>query len=187
MLSIGICIWKKYELEGGELSNTDVNYHQYPPHGENTYQQTIPFYMKNDKDYTGEMFTENFVGVFDYLENFVDTKKHSTYYTRFDNERPERTNVLRDYYLNISDLRIKRLYDIGMINLAHSLLKENNINHLILTEDSYYEKIIPKEKLVNVSWGELSKKYPDSLKTLHTGETGHKIVYEKIIAKLKDK
>ena len=180
-------IWKKYELEGGELSNTDVNYHQYPPHGENTYQQTIPFYMKNDKDYTGEMFTENFVGVFDYLENFVDTKKHSTYYTRFDNERPERTNVLRDYYLNISDLRIKRLYDIGMINLAHSLLKENNINHLILTEDSYYEKIIPKEKLVNVSWGELSKKYPDSLKTLHTGETGHKIVYEKIIAKLKDK
>ena len=74
-----------------------------------------------------------------------------------------------------------------MINLAHSLLKENNINHLILTEDSYYEKIIPKENLVNVSWGELSKKYPDSLKTLHTGETGHKIVYEKIIAKLKDK
>ena len=128
--------FKKFELESGELSNTNVNYHQYPPHGEGTYSHIIPFYMEDDKDYNGEMFTENFVGVFDYLENFVDKNKFSTYYKRFDNERPERTNILRDYYLNISDLRIKRLYDIGMINLSHSLLKANNIKHLILTDDT---------------------------------------------------
>ena len=174
-------IWKKYQLESGELSNTDVNYHQYPPHGKNTYPQILPFYMEDDPDYTGEMFTENFVGVFDYLENFVDKNKFSTYYKRFDNERPERTNILRDYYLNISDLRIKRLYDIGMINLSHSLLKANNIKHLILTDDTYYDQIIPKENLVNISWGELSEKYPDDLGSLHTGEKGHKIVYNEIL------
>jgi len=181
-------IWKKYELEGDELSNTDVNYHEYGPYNSGSYSQVIPFYMKDDKNYKGDMFTENFVGVFDYLESYVD--KNNTkqvkgwYYGRFDDERTERTNILRDYYLNISDLRIKRLYDIGMINLAHSLLKENNIKHLILTEDSYFEKVIPKENLLNVSWGELSVKYPDDLNSLHTGEEGHRIVYDKIVKKL---
>jgi|APSaa5957512535_1039671.scaffolds.fasta_scaffold04280_13 hypothetical protein len=177
--------FKKFELESGELSNTNVNYHQYPPHGEASYSQILPFYMEDDPTYTGEMFTENYVGIFDYIDNFIDKNRSSTYYARFDNERPDRTKILKDYFLNIVDLRIKRMYDVGMINLACNLFDQHDMKYLILTDDHIFNQFISSKNLVNVSWGELSIHYPDSLKSAHTGEAGHKIVFEKISEKMK--
>jgi hypothetical protein len=69
--------------------------------------------------------------------------------------------------------------------MSHNLLKNNKIPHLILNENiDDLKSYIPNENLLNISWGKLSIKYPDDLKTLHMSHEGHKIVYETILTKL---
>ena len=144
--------------------------------------------MKNYSKYTGEMLTENWYGIIDYVDNFLDKKiGSSTYYGRFKNERPERMRLLKQYYLEFFDCRIQRQYDIGVIVKSHVLLKNKNIKHLVLTNDTEFNSYLPHENLVDISWGKLSLKYPDDLKTLHTSYEGHIEVYNTILSKLNKK
>jgi hypothetical protein len=167
------------------LYNTDVNYHQYPPYGQDTNHQILEHPMVNDKRYNGEMFTENFYGIVDYVDNIMTGKRSAgNYFAKFKNERPERMQLLRDYYAEIFDDRIQRQYDIGVIVMAHLLLKKRNIKHLILTYDNDFTFYVPDENLCNVDWGKLSLEYPDDLGTLHTSYIGQEIVYKSIKEKL---
>jgi hypothetical protein len=55
--------------ENREVNNLNVNYHQYPPFGEGTYQYVIENPMKQYPNYKGELLTENWYGVIDYVDN----------------------------------------------------------------------------------------------------------------------
>jgi hypothetical protein len=171
-----------------ELDNRDVNYHQYPPYGKSTYPYIIDSHMVNNERYSGKMFTENYYGIIDYVENWLDKGVGSSdYFSKFHNERPERMRLLRQYYYEIFDESIQRQYDTGVITLAHTLLKNNGIKHYILTCDSIFDSYIPSENLINIDWGHLSLKYPDDLPSLHTSYEGHIEVYNTIISKLTKK
>jgi hypothetical protein len=164
-----------------ELTNNDINYHQYPPYGKGTYMTDpgvecrIPYEFLDEK-YNGSIFTENYHGIFDYVDTFLDKNTGSGYYARFENERPERARVLKQYYLDIYDERLKRINDMGVITMAHTLLKNNNIKHLILTPDhdfNSFSKFISPEANTRMDWGRLSLKFPDDLPSLHTSLEGH--------------
>jgi hypothetical protein len=172
--------------EHREANNLNVNYHQYPPYGEGTYQYVIENPMAKYPNYTGEMLTENWYGVIDYVDNFLDKKVgSSTYFSKFKNERPERIRLLKQYYLEFFDSRIQRQYDMGVIIKSHVLLKNNNIKHFVLTNDTEFSSYVPSENLVDIDWGKLSLEYPDDLKSLHTSWEGHVSVYNEIMKKLK--
>lgn len=181
-----------YKFTNNEITNTDVNYHQYPPYGEHTYHVgdqmvQLDHPMKNDTRYNGSMYTENLMGVIDYWETFRSKDKDSSYYARFKNEPKERTKTLYDYGISIHENRINRIHSIGLMSLAHQLLKRANVNHLILTDEpEYYTKFMDSVNICKLSWGQLSLEYPDDLRTLHTGAEGHKKAFDIILTKLKE-
>jgi hypothetical protein len=143
--------------------------------------------MEGDSRYRGEMLTENWYGVIDYVENILDKHNNvneSTYFKKFKNERPERMRLLKQYYLEFFDSRIQRQYDMAVIIKSHVLLKNKGIKHFVLTNDNEFNLYVPNENLVNVDWGRLSKRYPDDLKSLHTSWEGQKEVYETVLKKL---
>lgn len=166
------------------IDNTCVNYHQYPPYGENTYlpDQILPHPMSNDNRYNPVMYTENFHGIFDFL-NLMENNTNSGYYRRYENEDIKRIQLLRDYYIDIYHTEIQKWYDIGMINMAHTLLLQNSIPHLIIDSDPSLLEIIPPKYTCLVNWGLLSAKFPDDIPTKHTSYEGHLEVYKIILEK----
>lgn len=176
-----------YGLSNG-IANTDVNYHQYPPYGMESYHQILEKHpMKDDPAYKGAMFTENFMGVIDYWETYRKDDKYSGYYSRFQNEPKERMKTLYDFATTIHDSRINRLHSIGVMTMAHQLLKKHNIKHLMLThEPDYYEQYMDKENLLMFSWGKLSEEFPDDLPSWHASSQGHVKAHDMVLAKLKE-
>jgi hypothetical protein len=176
--------------ENGDVINLNINYHQYPPYGEATYPYVIDHPMINDPRYTGEILTENWFGIIDYVEKILDKNNNvnnSAYFKKFKNERPDRMRLLKDYYYEFFDSRIQRQYDMGVIVKSHALLKNKNIKHYILTHEvDEFKLYVATENLVHVNWGSLSSKYPDDLKTLHTSYLGQIEVYESIIKKIQN-
>jgi len=170
-------------VEHWDLNNRDVNYHQYPPYGKDTYPMILNNPMESDEKYNGKMFTENYLGIVDYVDNVLDKGIDYNYFAKFRNERPEKMRLLRNYFFEIFDESIQRQYDIGVITLAHTLLKNKGIEHYILAWDYEFKKYIPNENFIHVDWGELSLKYPDQLGSFHTSEVGQRIVFEKILEK----
>jgi hypothetical protein len=73
---------------------------------------------------------------------------------------------------------------MAVIIKSHVLLKNKGIKHFVLTNDSEFNLYVPSETLIDVDWGELSLKYPDDLKSLHTSWEGQKEVYEAILEKI---
>lgn len=169
------------------IDNTCVNYHQYPPYGEDTYlpDQILKNPMANDSKYNPVMYTENYRGIFDFL-NIVDNHIDTKYYERYKNEDIHRIKILRDYYVDISHASIQKWYDIGMINMAQTLLINNIIPYIIIDNDLELLELIPAKNKCYIDWGELSKKYPDDIPSLHTSYQGHIEVYNTILKKYND-
>ena len=59
-------IYGRVRKNKNQLNNLNVNYHEYPPYGQGTYEHLIDNPMKNDNRYCGEMLTENWIGILDY-------------------------------------------------------------------------------------------------------------------------
>lgn len=180
------------EFKGpGELCNEMVNYHQYPPYMENSYNVhgkniTMPMPMAADPDYTGEMFTENYMGVIDYWETYGKRNLQSDYYKRFSTEPRSRMKTLYDFATTVHEPRINRIYSIAVLALGHQLLKRAGIPHLIFShEPEAYAKYIDTENIVSVDWGQLSLKYPDDLPSWHTSAKGHQVAYKTVLKKIK--
>jgi len=173
------------------LSNSLVNYHQYPPYGYMTYPYLLENPMKNDGNEKNLMFTENYHGVIDYVDNILGKNNgvnDSGYYRKFKREDNKRMELLKDYYLYFYDARLQKQNDMGQIIMAHVLLKNQNIKHYILTPDVLdFAPYVNTKNLININWGELSIKFPDDLKSLHTSFEGHKEVFEKIKNKIDSK
>lgn len=191
LMCIGVTTYNRTEwfAEGydfkGEIKNTDVNYHQYPPYGKDSYKYIISNPMQNDKRYNGKLLTENFNSVIDYVDNCMDNPNwQSNYYARFDSEGRDKMKLLKDYYLNIFDDQIQRQYDMGCIVMSHILLKNKEIPHLFLTYDRGFDEYISDVNIVDVDFMKLSHQYPDDMGTMHTSHIGHEIVYNSIIKKI---
>lgn len=187
--------WFPYDtdLSGvGDITNEMVNYHQYPPYMEFSYHVngknvTLPNPMANDDNYTGTMYTENYMGVIDFWESYGSKKKASTYYQRFEDEPLKRMKTLYDFATTIHEPRINRIYSIGVLAMGHQRLKRAGIKHLIFSQEvEAYAKYIDRENLVDISWGQLSLDYPDDLPSYHTSAEGHKVARDKVLAKLKE-
>jgi len=164
-----------------DLNNLNVNYHEYPPYGKGTYPHLIDSPYKNNEKYLGGLLTENWYGIIDYVDNILD--KYDTnqpYFNKFKTERPEKMRLLKQYFQEFYDSRIQRQYDMGVIIKSHVLLKNNNIKHFLLTNEKEFYDYLPKHNIIDIDWGELSIKYPDDLKSLHTSYEGHLQVFEKI-------
>jgi hypothetical protein len=143
--------------------------------------------MKNNPDYRGTMFTDNLMGVIDYWESFGVKDADSGYYARFRQEPKQRMKTLYDYGTTIHETRINRIQTIGLMTMAHELLKRAGINHIILThEPDYYKKFIDSINICELSWGQLSIDYPDDLPSWHTSAEGHQRAYELILNKIKE-
>jgi hypothetical protein len=181
-----------YNFPRGEITLADVNYHQYPPYGEHTYhvhdnEVRLAHPLVNDPNYTGAMFTDNLMGVIDYWENFGSQDKDSGYYARFRTEPKQRMKTLYDYGTTVHESRINRIQTIGLMTMAHQLLKRANVPHLILThEPDYYTKFIDSINICELSWGQLSIDYPDDLPSWHTSAQGHRQAFELIMTKIKE-
>jgi hypothetical protein len=175
-----------------EITNADVNYHQYPPYGVNSYHAgeesiQLPNPMQDDPNYRGTMYTENLVGVIDYWETYRRDDRQGDYYARFNDEPKHRTKTLYDYAATIHEPRINRIYSIAVLGMAHQLLKRAGIRHLILTHEVIeYSKTMDLENLAHVSWGDLALEYPDLIKTWHTSPEGHKVAAQAVLNKLKE-
>jgi hypothetical protein len=177
--------WFPLEYQSDTLNLEEVNYHQYPPYGKLTYQTVIDHPMKDNPAYKGKMFTENFHGVIDYWEKFGSKNKNIDYFARFNNEPPERMKLLYDFAKSVHDEKINRMHSIGCMTMAHQLLKNAGINHLILTHEvAEYNKFMDLENLMYLSWGELSILYPDTIPTKHTSPEGHRFAFLLILRKL---
>lgn len=170
-----------------EIDNTCVNYHQYPPYGDGTYlpDQILKNPMENDPNYNPIIFTENFHGIFDFI-NVKEKNIETNYYNRFDNEDINRIRVLKDYCVDFHHSSIQKWYDIGAINLGQSLLNKNLISYLIIDNDHEMLSFVPEKNRCYVDWGDLSIKYPDDLPSSHTSYEGHLHVYNTILEKLKN-
>lgn len=184
-----------HNFTNNEISNTDVNYHEYPPymHGSYGTEKTGPITIKNpmedDPEYTGKMFTENYMGVLDYWETFAQHghDQSAGYYKRFADEPRLRMKSLYDFASNVHESRINRIYSIGVLTMAHLLLKQAGIRHLMLTHEvEYYSNYMDRTNLVDISWGQLSLDYPDEMKTWHTGPNGHKAAAKTVWNKLQE-
>lgn len=170
-----------------DLSNLDVNYHQYPPYGEHTYITTLPNPMQNEHGYTGKMLTENIRGVIEYYENYIGKRDAGHYYKKFVNEPVDRIKTIYDYGTQIMDLRINRLQSIALMTMAHNILLRAGIKHLIFTHEvEAYSCSIDPKYLLHINWHDLSTMYPDDLPSMHCNHVGQRVVYETVIKKMQE-
>lgn len=181
------------ELNGsGNITNEMVNYHQYPPYMENSYHVhgkniTLPNPMGEDPDYTGTMYTENYMGVIDFWETYGSKRKESSYYQRFADEPLSRMKTLYEFATTVHEPRINRIYSIGVLAMGHQRLKRAGIKHLIFSHEvEAYAQYIDRENLVDISWGQLSLDYPDDLPSWHTSAEGHAVARDSVMLKLKE-
>ena len=173
-----------------ELSNYDVNYHEYPPYMEGSYVMHDPDHpMRDDPNYRGNMFTENLMGVIDFWETFASKglTQEAGYYKRFADEPRSRMKLLYDYASQIHDPQINRMHSIGAYTMAHQMLKKAGIKHLIGTNEvDVYAEYIDRFNIVNINWGQLSLDYPDDLPSWHTSAEGHKVAAATALEKIKE-
>ena len=114
-----------------EITNLDVNYHEYPPYGPGTYHQVIPHPYIDNPEYRGTLNTENWYGVVEYVDKLKQNLDYSTdYYSKFKGD-DKRLLLLREYYLQISDIHIQRKQDCGCLLLSYFKAKKANIPVLL--------------------------------------------------------
>lgn len=182
-----------HNVPGPEISNFDINYHEYPPYMPGSYmpQNDGESHIMHDSNrYKGKVFTENLLGVIDYFDNIVDKdiENPDGYYKRFYNEPKRRTRILYDYAQQIHDPRINRMHSLGALAMCHIALKNANIKHLIGTENidtSKHHVLIDSSNHMELSWGALSVKYPDDLPSMHTSAKGHKVAAKIALKQIK--
>jgi hypothetical protein len=172
-----------------ELTNLDVNYHDYPPYGKRSYQpeQYMTHPMSNQSEYTGKMITENIAGVIDYLDRFLaqGDNQRGKYYNRLADEPVTKLKLLRDFYTSIHNDQISQIQSRALMTMSHSLLHNKNIKHVMLLPNfqAYQDTVLEQNKM-HLSWGELTMKYPDTVGTGHASEQGHIEAFEMILNKL---
>lgn len=175
-------------VTSGPIKNFDVNYHQYPPYGNDSYHHILSEHpMQDDPRYVGKMYTENIAGVIDYYDNFLAKgyNQQGRYYDRLTKEPPAKLKLMMDFYASVYDENISQLQSKAFMVMCYTLLKQRNINHLMLLANThFYNNIIDEQYLTHLHWGEITLQYPDNIPSGHADERGHCLAKDIIMEKL---
>ena len=167
---------------------TNLNYHQYPPHyhAQPHHSGPLDFHLKNHPNYNPKLLTEQVGAIPDYI-SLLKKKNSAEYYKRLHSQSVDKLEMLLKHYMTVwANNTIKHDYDRGLILSAYTRIKNNGINCLVLAGDHEFSKLIPKNDLITHCWGELSKKYPDTIGSQHADYPAHvytaDIIIERMVA-----
>lgn len=179
--------WLEDEFEKHvTLDLSHLNYHLYPPHHhpQPHHDGPLDFHLKDDAGYNPKLLTEQVGAIPDYL-GLLKKGNPAEYYQRLHSQSPEKLKMLLDHYLTVwSNNTIKCDYDRGLILSAYTKIKNNGINCLVLSSDTNFNDLIPKEDLIYHSWGELTKKYPDTIGSHHADYPAHEYTARLIVERI---
>jgi hypothetical protein len=169
------------------LSMLNLNYHDYPPHNypQPYHENSLDFYLKDNPKYKPILFTEQIPALHEHLDKY-----HPNKYPRFENESKERLKLIRDYFIDVmmygsvSVSPMKRDYDISLIYTAYSMLINNGIKVIVMSDEEKLRKLIPEKNFLNHNWFRYADKYPDTIGSLHANEEAHKITADLLIEKI---
>lgn len=167
--------WYKSGIDKGEPKLEYLNYEDYPPYDKrHKFSRPIPI----DTDNTLQSETlQN-------LDTFF-TEGAGAMWKQFDHEPTPRLRILKDWVAEFFDMQQKNQYDNSLMTMAHLLMNKNKIPHLFLGWQPELGDLLPDVNYQAIDWGHYSKQYPDSKGTGHCDYTGHRLVYEEIINKVK--
>ena len=170
--------WYKPLVEKGEPSLEYLNYQDYPPYDTHTRKNLRrPIPVETDNTLQSETLQN--------LDTFFEQGRNRGTWFQFHHEPEQRLRILRDWVAEFFDMQQKNQYDNGIMSMGHLLLKKNNIPHLFMGWQPEFENLLPEENYKAVDWGYWSKNYPDDKGTGHCDYTGHRLVHEEIIKKVK--
>jgi hypothetical protein len=175
--------------EGKQLNRPptlkDVNYHLYPPHHHPPpcHDSPMDFYLKNDKEYSPKILSEQIVALPDYLAKAaLNQHNKAGYYERLYSEPLEKLELIKHHYFDIVDSRIKHEYDHGVILMAYNKIKKAGIQCIICSGDHFFKtEVNDPRDFFDPDWGRCTQTWPDSVGSLHTGEGGHADIAERLI------
>jgi hypothetical protein len=179
------------EVQRREITNLDVNYHDYPPYGNHSYwpDQLDAHPMQDHPGYTGTMITENVSGVIDYLDVFVarGLNERGSYYNRIVDEPIVKLKLIRDFYASVYNEQLSLLQSQAFMSMASTLLTNAGVKHVMLLPwIELYKDLIKADNILRFSWGSITIDYPDEVDTGHASEQGHVVAYEMIMNKLQE-
>lgn len=163
----------------------DVNYHLYPPHHhlQPFHDTLLPFHLENNINYRPKILSEQMVAIPEYLHHAKTKGISLDYYKRLHTESADKLELINNYYFNIFDSAIKRDYDIGVLLMAYRIIKNAGINCIICTEEKQFKTLVDDERdYFFPDWGRCTATWPDSAGTLHTGESGHEDIANRLIS-----
>lgn len=147
--------------------------------------------LKDDPEYDPVLLSDSISTILFVLDNYksVGGRKgeFDYYYQRLGQEPIERLKVIRDYAAEIHHPYIKTMQDRACILAGARKLQRAKVPYLIV--DSFlalHDEFEPSEIIAGNRYGDLSKKFPDTMGTLHMSEVGHALLATEIIAKLRE-
>lgn len=163
----------------------NLNYHQYPPHSGYYDGRTYPHFFEDRPDYDPKLLTEQIPAFHDYLS--IKKRQSSgslEYYKRLHSEPTSKLELLLSYGLNISEYHLDRHRDIGMLFAIYSLIVRKGVRCLVLSHDPIARELFHLEDLIDVNWGDLTRDYPDTVKSGHASEEAHVMVANMILERI---
>ena len=162
----------------------DLNYHLYPPHHfpQPCHDAAMEFYLQDNPKYAPKILSEQVVAFSDYLQ-FAKRNEHNNYYERLHTESIKKLELIEQHYLEVVNSWIKRDYDTGVLLLAYRKIKKAGINCIIFGADTRYAELVDDERdFFHQDWGRVTRLWPDSTGSMHTGEGGHADTADRLIA-----
>ena len=153
----------------------NLNYHQYPPHHfpQPNHDAPMEYHLQNNPLYDPKILSEQVVAFSEYLKIAKKGNKDG-YYDRLQNESINKIELIEKYYFDIFNSWIKRDYDTGVLMLAYRKIKNQGIHCIILSQDQRYSEFVDNASdFFFQDWGRVTRLWPDSVGSLHTGEGGH--------------
>lgn len=169
-----------------KLGLENLNYHLYPPHHmpASPLEKIHDFYLQDDGNYDPILLTEHVPGLADYIDHVRKGHKVATgFFKRLNSEPIPKLELIMNYYFDVFQGNIKVRYDAAMIFQAYMKCINSGTNCIIMAaQPELFSGLVPGEHLCEVDWWKLSVEHPDTIGSLHTSETGHQIVAEKVAA-----
>lgn len=169
-------VFRNYTLE-------DVDYNCVSPYSNNSkHKRDLPFIPTRNPRLISDT-VGNFLHYIETCEGKSSIDQPTAIEKYFSNIKTK-IPAMKLFYEHLYDDSIKQIYDYSLLLMAHNLLDEHQIPHIILDSATHYCRFIKEENYLENHWGEYCVKYPDSYKSGHCDERGHVEVAEKIINKI---
>jgi hypothetical protein len=163
--------YQKYDL-------SDVEYMRYPPYTSvnNPYPRPLEFSISKKPKLISDTIS-NFIW---YTEKGADNLGYL-----FKDLKPKLDSA-KKYLAEIYDDSIKQEYDTALILKMHLDLTHAGIPHIIMAPNAHDFQVMNSKNFFENNWGYYSQRYPDKMGSGHCNETGHHLVANKLIEKIRN-